>query len=640
MNGVESTAGHERRDGRGPTLTVLDRALYALFARHADADRHDRNRRRYRGTDLRVSFDLFLARAYGAAWGTALFVAVPTILVALAVADGSIDAALDLLRAVVPLFERVQIPVVPRLPIALSLAAIVGWGARGATLTLAGRYLGWRASTRRENIERTLPGAVRYLHVLSSGSDGPREMLRRVAETDAYGESAVAFRSVLNTASLTGNVNEGLRRVARDTPSEGMLAPFLLKFREHAGQGEDALRNYLRMESRMLGHQQARARDRAAGFLELLAELFIVLLVLPSLLVIVLTVMSVIAPGLSAPVVTPLGPTTVRGVVVYASAVFIVGVGLGASILIADLRPPDQSIDYARPARALEVLATATTNPASAAVVFIAPALVVAGGAALAGADAVGVALAGYVFYAIPVGGIGIKRARLDDAKDRELKDFVHAVSGHVSLGRPFAGAVEHVAKDVDLGPLNGDVADLALNLRLTAPSAGTDVNLRTAALERFVGQVGTPMAEQTIGLVVGALDGGSDTGTVFDTLQTEIGRLYHEKRALRSNLLVYVAVGWTTALLVIGITVAVNVHVFDGFAQLSSLSSTGSFAIDSRAVDLTRDRYRMYVVTQATMLASGWFSGTASRGRYEALLHSAILVVVCYLVYAGVGLV
>ncbi|ELZ74692.1 type II secretion system, transmembrane protein TadC [Haloferax larsenii JCM 13917] len=630
----------DRRVSRIRSLSVFDRALYALFARHADADRHDRDRRRYRGTDLRISFDLYLARSYGLAWATGLFVALPTLLVVMAIPDAAVDSVLNLLRAVVPPFDHVPVPVVPRTPIAAVVALGVAILTRRVVLTVAGQYLSWRATARRENIERTLPGAVRYLHVLASGSDGPREMLRRVAETDAYGESAVAFRSVLNTASLTGNVNEGLRRVARDTPSEGMLAPFLLKFREHAGQGDDALRNYLRMESRMLGHRQARARDRAEGFLELLAELFIVLLVLPSLLVIVLTVMSVIAPGLSAPVVTPLGTTTVRGVVVYASAFFIVGVGLAASILIAGLRPPDQSVEYERPSETLELLATATTNPASAAVAFVAPALAVSAAAGLVGVDAFGVTLTGYVAYALPVGLVGVRRARIDDAKDRELKDFVHAVSGHVSLGRPFAAAVEHVGQDVDLGPLDPDVADLALNLRLTAPSAGTDVDLRTAALERFVDRVGTPMAEQTIGLVVGALDGGSDTGTVFDTLQSEIGRLYHEKRALRSSLLVYVAVGWTTALLVVGITVAVNVHVFDGFAQLSTLSSSGSFAIDADAVDLTRDRYRMYVVTQATMLASGWFAGTASRGRYEALLHSAILVTACYVVYAGVGLI
>jgi flagellar protein FlaJ len=147
-------------------------------------------------------------------------------------------------------------------------------------------------------------------------------------------------------------------------------------------------------------------------------------------------------------------------------------------------------------------------------------------------------------------------------------------------------------------------------------------------------------MAKQTIGLVIGALDSGSDTGTVFETLQSEVGRLYHQKRALRSGMLVYVAVGWTTALLVVGITVATGAHVFDGFAQLSSMSDLSGVAIDPQAVDLERDRYRIYVTTQATMLASGWFAGVASRGRYEALLHSGALVAVCHAVFAGAGLI
>ena len=56
--------------------------------------------------------------------------------------------------------------------------------------------------------------------------------------------------------------------------------------------------------------------------------------------------------------------------------------------------------------------------------------------------------------------------------------------------------------------------------------------------------------------------------------------------------------------------------------------------------VDVERDAWRFYLVTQATMLACGWFAGTASRGRYEALLHSAALVVVCYAVFAGAGMI
>jgi hypothetical protein len=38
-------------------------------------------------------------------------------------------------------------------------------------------------------------------------------------------------------------------------------------------------------------------------------------------------------------------------------------------------------------------------------------------------------------------------------------------------------------------------------------------------------------------------------------------------------------------------------------------------------------------------MLACGWFAGTASRGRSEALLHSAALVVLCYAIFAGAGM-
>jgi flagellar protein FlaJ len=625
---------------RDDSISVVDRVLYALFARHADAPRHERDRRAYRGTDLRVGFDLFLARVYGASWAAMLLVAVPVPAVALALPAATLDGWIAFAESVVPLVGRVPVPHVPHLFLGVGAALFAGAAVKRTVVVLGGRYLRWVAAARRANIDRTLPGAVRYLHVLASGSDGRRAMLRRVADTDAYGETAVSLRKALNTAAMTGNVNEGLRRVARDTPAENTLAPFLLKFREHADQGTDALRNYLRMESRMLGHQQDRARRRAEGFLELLAEIFIVLLVLPALLVIILTVMSVIAPGLSATVPTPVGATTLRGLIVYASGAFILAVGLGAASLVATIRPPDQTVTYTPPATALGMVATATTNPASATLAFVPLGVVGAVVAAVAGETLVDVVLAGYVVYAVPVGVVAVRRARLDGAKDRELKDFVHAVSGHVSLGRPFPEAVEHVARDVELGPLSGDVADLALNLRLTSPNTGTDEDLRTAALDRFVERVGTPMAEQTIGLVIGALDSGSDTGTVFETLQSEVGRLYHQKRALRSGMLVYVAVGWTTALLVVGITVATGAHVFDGFAQLSSMSDLSGVAVDPQAVDLERDRFRIYATTQATMLASGWFAGVASRGRYEALLHSGALVAVCHAVFAGAGLI
>ena len=645
-----SRGGGDRSTSHGGrSLGPLDRAAYAVFASRADSRRHERDRRAYRGTNVTVAFDLYLARVYAASWTLALLTGGAVVGIGLLLPTGFVEST----AAVV--LERVGrlggagsgVAVPERLSFsrtdvagAVSLVgALVAAGVRFGVVYAGGRYLRWLSAARRANIGRTLPSAVRYLNVLASGSDGRRAMLRRVADTDAYGETAVALRKALNTAAMTGNVDEGLRRVARDTPAQDSLAPFLLKFREHADQGSDALREYLSMESRMLRHQQDRDRQRAAGFLELLAELFVVLLVLPALLVIVLTVMSIVAPGLSAPVRTPLGPVTLRALVVYGSAAFILLVGVATAALVARLRPPDQHVIYRRPASTLATLRTATTNPASAAVAF-APIGIAAFVAAVSlGVDTVISLLVGYVGFSIPVGVVAVRRARLDDAKDHELKDFVHAVSGHVNLGRPFSSAVDHVARDVDLGPLNRDVADLSMNLHLTTPG-GRETDLRTAALDRFVERVGTPMAEQTVGLVIGALDAGSDTGVVFETLQGEVGRLYHEKRALRSGMLVYVAVGWTTALLVSGISVATSANVFAGFDRLSTMSELSGVAVDPGAVDLARDQYRVYVTTQATMLAAGWFAGVASRGQYEALLHSGCLVAVCHVVFTGTGLV
>jgi hypothetical protein len=390
------------------------------------------------------------------------------------------------------------------------------------------------------------------------------------------------------------------------------------------------------MESRMLSHQQSRSRERAGDFLELLAELFIVLLVLPALLIIIVTVMSVLAPGLSRPTTLP-GQPTVRALLVYGSAAFVLLVGFCTAFLVTQLRPPNHAPTYERPG-GTATLTTALTNPASAAVVFLPIAFVGTAGLWTLGEQPLNAFLLGYAAYGFPVGLVALRRARRDDAKDREIRDFVHAVAGHVSLGKPFGEAVETVAREVDFGPLQRDVDDLAFTLGLT--TGGDDGDARGEALNRFVERVGTPLADQTVGLVTGAMDVGSDAETTFETLQTEVGALYHTRKKLRSELLIYVAVGWTTALLVVGIVVAVNVYVLEGFAQLSTVSQTTGVAIDPDAVDLERDSWRFYLVTQSTMLACGWFAGTASRGRYEALLHSAALVVVCYVVFAGAGMI
>ena len=640
----------ERRRRTGAAVegvgNVLDHALYALFSRHADDTDHDADRENYRAADLGVSFDLYLARVYGLSWLVAVCTFAFSAVVLTLLPAGVVDAVSTFLSNAVPAAESVSVPTVPRS--AVSVVVGVGCGAvtKRATVALGSLHLGWHARARQAGIEATLPGAVRYLRVLASGSTDQRAMLRRVADQRAYGETAVAFRRVLNEATVTGSFDAGLERVARDTPSRDLLSPFLLKYREHANQGSDALAEYLRMEGHLLSHRQSRTHDRVEGYLELLAELFVVLLVFPALTVLIITVMSVLAPGLTRTAATPLGPVTTKQVIVYSSIAFVLGVGSGSAWVVAGLRPTQHAVPgYDLPEDPLAVVRSAASNPASAAVVCVPFAVPVGAGLWALSYRPANVVLLSYVAVGLPVGAVAVRRARLDDAKDREIRDFVHAVSGHVALGRPFGQAVDAVAREVDHGALQSDVESLAFTLSLTTDARADDGDVRAAALDRFVDDVGTPMAEQTIGLVVGALDAGSDAEDIFETLQTEIGKLYHQRKSLRSALLVYVAVGWTTGLLVLGIMVAVNLYVLDGFSQLATVSASGTtgagtLALNPDAVDPARDRWRFYLVTQATMLACGWFAGTASRGRYEALLHSAGLVGVGYLVFAGAGLV
>ena len=630
-----STRRYTDADGIGR----VDRGLYALFSRHADRAAHDRDRKRYRAAGLNVGFDVFVARLYGVAWGVALAGALVVFLAVVFLPSAVTGGLLSFLAEGLPVVNRTTIPSVPRLYVGIVLACLAVAVLRWLVLRGGRVYLGRLAVARRRRIERTLPGAVRYLRVLASGSNDQRGMLDRVAEQDAYGETARSFRTALNKAALTGSLDEGLSMVARDTPSRDLLSPFLLKFQEHAAQGRDSLEGYLRMEGRLLSHRQERVHERATGYLELVAELFVVLLVFPALTVLILTVASVLSPELTETVSTPLGPIMVRTLLTYASVLFVLAVGAGAAWAVVALRPTDRaSPSYDRPAGLRVTLQTTPTNPASAAVVLLAPAAVAAAALWALGYSLANVALLGYAAYGIPVGLVAVRRARQDDAKDREIRDFIHAVSGHVSLGRPFPDAVTRVSREVDLGPLQPDVEALAFNLGLTT-SADETADVRAAALDRFVERVGTPLASQTVGLVVGALEAGSDTERVFETLETEIGRLYHERKALRSRLMVYVAVGWTTALLIVGIVVAVNATVLDGFSQLSDVSgSTGGMTLNPNAVDPARDRELFYLVAQGTVIACGWFAGTASRGRYEALLHSGLLVLVTYVVFTGLG--
>ena len=646
----------------GGRLAVVDRVCYALFARHASDRRHDADRKRYRGTALDTGFETYLARAYACSWVVAVAVFFPALVVATGAAP-AVAAAVEarfgaaLLSAgstAAPAPTPGSVGPLRTDHAALLVALGVALLAKRATVAAAGLGLRWVAATRRTDIERTLPGAVRYLELLGSGSDEPRAMLRKAAAGDAYGATATSLRKALNAARLAGSLDEGLRRVARDTPSRELLAPFLLKFRKRAAAGDEALSEFLATERRMLSHRQDRARKRARRFLELLTELFVAVLVLPALLVIGATALSVVIPELLPPVETPVGVVPTRAVVLYGAVAFLVAFGLAAAVAVGTLRPPSQRASYDIPRDLRAVLATAGRNPASTAVVAAVPAVALAAWLALAGYTLVNVVLVGYAAFAVPVGLVAARRTRIDDAKDRELADFVHAVSGHVAQGRPLEAAVAAVARDADLGVLDDDVADLAFALRSTTAPEGAAgaagdgsgtaaesgaVDVRAAAIERFVDRVDTPLAARTLGLVTGALDAGGDADAVFETLRIEVGRLYSEQRALRSSMQPYIAVGWAAAVLVAGVVAVVNTQVVDA-ARLAEIAAASEAVTEPEGVYPELERFRLYVVTQATVLASGWFAGTAARGRYAALLHSGALVACCYVVFTVGGLV
>ena len=657
----------------------VDRTLYALFGRHADDRRHDVDRKRYRGSNPSVGFGTYLSRVYALSWIACLAAAVPAVVVALALvpeATRGVGAAVGWgtpasATSAGSAASSVASPsatALPTVPLAVGLAAVAALLVKRATVWAGGLYLRWLVSARRTRIERTLPGAVRYLDALASGSDDARTMVARVATNDAYGGTAVSFRRALNAARLTGSLDAGLERVARDTPSRDLLAPFLLKFRRHVAEGDAALAEYLRTESRLLAHRQEHAHTRARRYLKPLAELFVLVLVLPALLVVAVTVTTVFVPALSRLIDTPLGAVSPRAVVVYGSVAFLLAVGGVGIAAIGALRPIDSRTRHRRPRTLRGVLASAPSNPASAALVATGPAAVVAAWLAYVGTTLVDVALLGYVVFALPVGAVAARRGRIDDAKDRRVVDFVYAVAEHASVGRPFPAAVAAAARGADLGVLRDDVADLAFALSVTTVDEGvvgrrsaTDgsgdgaaaaagrpaadggtpsgVDVRAAALSRFVDRVGTPLAERTVGLVSGALNAGSAVDAVFGTLRIEVDRLNHEKRALRAAMRRYVVVGWVAAVAVAGVVAAIDGLLMEP-DRLLAVSAAIDAPFDPALVHPELERFRLYVVAQATMLASGWFAGAAARGRYGALLHSGALVAACYALFAGTGLI
>ena len=588
----------------GALLGAIDRHMPTPIVVVARSGLHRPLRQVYRGVPRTQPATMYIGRIYTLALGTVM---VASVAVLLATVMGWIA------------------PSVPM--VVLSIAASVGLA--GAVV-----FAGWslpqlRAEMHRREVARTLPGAVDHLQVLASGAESPRAMFTRLVDVDVHGGTGAEFRRVLTIATLSGRLDEGIMTVARLTAAQESLRPFLVNLRAHLAQGPEALRGFLALEARLLRHQQAAHRRQTMGMLELIAELVMVLLVVPALVVVIVTMLGPIVPVSSQVVPTPVGGRPLGELIVYLAGGFVLAVGGVAGQMVATLRPQEHVTSVKRPEGAMATVAAAGSNPAAMSVVAAVPTLLVTAGLGVLDGR-LGLALVvGFTIWATTVGMVGWRQAREDDAKDEHLRELVHAVAGYVELGIPFGDAVERIAQETDLGPLRQDVAHLAFALRLRDRHPDHEGPTQEVALDRFAHRVGTPLAARTVGVIASALAAGAHPRLIFERLQTQVAELYRTKQSMRAEMQVYAAVGWTTALLVVGISVAATTQLFD---QLSMVSAMGGQSIAGAG-------YRVMLTTVATAIAAGWFAGMAIRDRYAGLLHAGVLSMITVTVGWLVGM-
>lgn len=575
----------------GVLLRAIDRHMPSPIVVFARSGLHRPLRQVYRGVPRTQPATVHIGRIYTLALGAAI---VPSVGVVLATGLGWIAPSVT--------------------TGVLSIAA-------GAVLTGAIVLAGWslpqlKAEMHRREVARTLPGAVDHLQVLASGAEAPRAMFARLVDVDVHGGTGAEFRRVLTIATLSGRLEEGIMTAARLTAAQESLGPFLVNLRAHLAQGPEALRGFLALEARLLRHQQAAHRQQTMGMLELVAELVMVLLVVPALVVVIVTMLGPIVPVSTQVVPTPVGARPLGELIVYLAGGFVLAVGGVAGQMVATLRPQEHVTTVTRPRGAMATVAAAGSNPAAMSIVATVPMMLVTAGLGVADGR-LGLALVvGFTTWATIVGVVGWRQAREDDAKDEHLRELVHAVAGYVELGIPFGDAVDRIAQETDLGPLRPDVAHLAFDLRLRDRHPDHAGTTQEVALDRFAHRVGTPLAARTVGVIASALAAGADPRLIFERLQTQVAELYRSKQSMRAEMQVYAAVGWTTALLVVGISVAATTQLFDQLAMVSTMGGQAIAGAD----------YRVMLTTVATAIAAGWFSGMAIRDRYAGLLHAGVL--------------
>mgnify|MGYP000111297293 CR=1 FL=1 len=604
----------------GGPRAVLEALAYRLFGHQVSADRHALDRDRYRALAPDRPFESFVLGMYGLAW----LLALPAGVLAGWGVAGLLNGWSDALG----------LPGGPvgRLLIAVAAGIVSALLVRGAVVRLCSRLLAVLVQRRRRQVEETLPGAVRALHVAATGTSSLEQLFDHVARRPrVHGATADRLAAICEQHALTGNLEAAMRRHARETPAGDTLAPFLRSLIQRRQAPEHTLESFLARESRLLAAADQRRHRRSHATLRRSLGVVLLLLVGPAAVGLALLVGAVSSPLPSA-VLTQSLPSLTTVLATAGSAVILFLGGL-ATVFAWLLRPRGRRWAVPTPSkRPARIVRTSLRNPSNAALLLTPVGLAVLGGGLLAGVPARAVLVWAYAVVALPVGVVDLRRSRRRASMDRALPTFVNHLADRLDGGLPLRRAVAAVASREHYGPLDRPVERLAADLRtMNGPEGG-----RKRALERFVGRIGTPFAGRTVGLAVDAIEAGADARSAVTHLQTETGRLAHTTHGRQSRLPVVLLVGTAVGLLLVAIVVLVNLMVLESAAPAGPVAGVAVEALGQPRTE----RPLFYAVIQATMLASGWFAGLTGRGVFEALLHSGLLVTIAWVGFRVAGLI
>jgi len=534
--------------------------------------------------------------------------------------------------------------------LALLFAAMFG------VATWAGRYY-WPTtvvSSRRQNIEVTLPHAITYLYALSLGGMSLIESMDALAEAeDVYGEVSREFETIVTDVELFGSdVYTALQNARNLTPSDG-LEQFLDDLVGVLDSGA-SVTEFFESEADSYLRQAEEEQEEFLETLSLLAEVFVVAFVAaPLFLIVTLVVISLIGGSTVTQVsllvylVIPVSMVAFLVLLDVLSAPFAQGRGVPDAVAHERPSPPDAADErlaaYSRRQRRLalrELLETpfetvardplyslALTVPI-AAVAVVVP--VLAGSVDLSMAallDApIRVTTALVVVPVFVVGGPlalfhELKRRRETEIA-RRFPDTLNVLSSANKMGIPLVDALGLVSRWSE-----GVVAEEIRRVR-------NDVSWNhdtTGALLAFAARLRVPQLSRTMKLLADGLRSSGDLSRVLSVAAEDTRNRARMERARRRELSSYVAV------VVIGFLVYLLVVVLLEASYLTPISEVGDGRTDSPVslANVPVETYRAVFFHSSLIVAvgSGLIAGKLSDDDVLSGLKYALAMVAISLI-------